>query len=155
MHSKASKRKEKSKKVWIPKSLLKDLHTKQKSKLTFKLPKASTSHSPKHIPSHPSIFSPCVPRSVSSLTSKSQALSPIFPLLFHYPSRCVSMLILIILLILLFIILPFPFLHPHMERLIILSFIILPFPLSNPLHKSLATLYLILHITFLPTYQHL
>ena len=48
MHSKASN--EKSKAIWIPKSLLKDLNIENKSKLTFKLPKASTPSSSQHLP---------------------------------------------------------------------------------------------------------
>ena len=45
--SQASKEKEKSKAIWIPKSHLKDLNIENTSKLTFKLPKASTPSSSK------------------------------------------------------------------------------------------------------------
>ncbi|MFA1068229.1 hypothetical protein ACDI57_27795, partial [Klebsiella pneumoniae] len=80
MCSKASKEKEKSKAIWIPKSLLKDLNIENKSKLTFKLPKASTPSSSKiSLPPH---------------TSKPQAISSMIPPSFQHPSRCVSMLIL-------------------------------------------------------------
>ncbi|MFA1226140.1 hypothetical protein, partial [Klebsiella pneumoniae] len=80
MHSQASKEKEKSKAIWIPKSLLKDLNIENKSKLTFKIPKASTPPSSK--------FSP------PPHTSKPQAISSMIPPSFQHPSRCVSMLIL-------------------------------------------------------------
>ena len=96
MHSKPSN--EKSKSIWIPKSLLKDLNIENKSKLTFKLPKASTpssQHLPKKVskPSTPSpskiVLPPHTPH-----TTKPHIISSIFPPSFHHPSRCVSMLIL-------------------------------------------------------------
>ena len=95
IHSQASKEKEKSKTIWIPKSLLKDLNLQNTSKLTFKLPKASTPSSSQHLPKK--VSKPYTPSSskisLPPLTSKPQAISSIFPP-FHYPSRCVSMLIL-------------------------------------------------------------
>jgi hypothetical protein len=103
--------KRKSQAVWIPKSLLKGLNEKEKKELASKLPKASTPSpfkhfsSPKpilgpHVPkvislnTSSSILSPCVRRSISPTMSKPKTISPTFPLLFHRPSRCVSMLIL-------------------------------------------------------------
>jgi hypothetical protein len=72
--------KEKSKAIWIPKSLLKDLNIENTSKLTFKLPKASTPSSSKI--------------ALLPHTSKPQAISSMIPPSFQHPSRCVSMLIL-------------------------------------------------------------
>ena len=96
MHSQASKEKEKSKAIWIPKSLLNDLTIENKSKLTFKLPKASTPSSSQHLPKN--VSKPYTPPSSKIIppphTSKPHNISSIFPSSFHYPSRCVSMLIL-------------------------------------------------------------
>ena len=80
IHSQASKEKEKSKSIWIPKSLLKDLNIENTSKLTFKLPKAST----------PSSFK----IALLPHTSKPEAISSMIPASFQHPSRCVSMLFL-------------------------------------------------------------
>jgi hypothetical protein len=94
MHSKASN--EKSKAIWIPKSLLKDLNIENKSKLTFKLPKASTPSSSQHLPKKVSKPSPppsaeiALPPHISKPQSISSMISPSF----HHPSRCASMLIL-------------------------------------------------------------
>ena len=94
MRSKAPN--EKSKSIWIPKSLLKDLNIENKSKLTFKLPKASTPSSSQHLPKKVSKPSPPPLSKIALLPhiSKPQSISSIFPPSFHYPSRCVSMLIL-------------------------------------------------------------
>ena len=62
------------------KSLLKDLNIENKAKLTFRPPKLST----------PSSSTSILP----SPTSISQAISPISTLSSHYPSKCVSLLIL-------------------------------------------------------------
>ena len=93
IHSKASN--EKSKAIWIPKSLLKDLNIDKKSKLTFKLPKASTPYSSQHLPKKVSkpYTQPSSKISPPPHTSKPHTNSSIFPPSFHYPSRCVSMLI--------------------------------------------------------------
>ena len=93
MCSKASN--EKSKAIWLPKSLLKDLNIENKSKLTFKLPKASTPSYFQHLPKK--VSKPYTPPSCKIIppphTSKPHIISSIFPP-FHYPSRCLSMLIL-------------------------------------------------------------
>ena len=86
----------KSKAIWIPKSLLKDLNIENTSKLTFKLPKASTPSSPQHLPKK--VSKPYTPPSSKIIppphTSKPQAISSMIPPSFQHPSRCVSMLIL-------------------------------------------------------------
>ena len=96
MCSQASKEQEKYKAIWIPKSLLKDLNIENSSKLTFKLPKASTPFYSKHLPQK--LPKPSIPSSskISLLphTSKPQAISSMIPPSFQHPSRCVSMLIL-------------------------------------------------------------
>ena len=81
IHSQASKEQGKYKAIWIPKSLLKDLNIENKSKLTFKLPKASTSSSSKHLPKP--ISNPSTPSSSKIYllphTSKPQAISSTNP----------------------------------------------------------------------------
>ena len=88
MHSKESN--EKSKAIWILKSLLKDLNIENKSKLTFKLPKASTPSSSQHLPKK--VSKPYTPPS-SKIIPPPHTISSIFPPSFHYHSRCVSVLI--------------------------------------------------------------
>ena len=96
MHSQASKEQEKFKAIWIPKSLLKDLNIENKSKLTFKLPKASTPSSSKNISK--TISKPSTPSSSKIYllphTSIPQAISSMIPPSFQHPSRCMLMLIL-------------------------------------------------------------
>ena len=96
MHSKASKGKEKSKAIWIPKFLLKDLNIENNSKLAFKLPKASTPSSSKNIPKKLPKTSTPSPSKILLLphTSKPEAISSMITPSFHNPSSCVSMLIL-------------------------------------------------------------
>ena len=89
--SKSSKRNEKPTTIWIPKSLLKESHVEKQVKLTFKLPKASTSSSSKNILSfhapkpQPLLSIHHIPSRIPSFT---------FPPSSRHPSRCVLMLIL-------------------------------------------------------------
>ena len=74
--SKASN--EKLKCIWIPKSLLKDLNIKNKSKFIFKLPKAFTPSSSQHLPKK--VSKPSSPPSFKMALlphmSKPQSISP-------------------------------------------------------------------------------
>ena len=87
MHSQASKEKEKSKAIWIPKSLLKDLNIENTSKLTFKIPKASTPSSSKNISK--TISNPSTPSSskISLLlhVSKPKDISTMIPWSLYHP----------------------------------------------------------------------
>ena len=81
MCSQASKEQEKYKAIWIPKSHLKDLNIENTSKLTFKLPKASTPSSSKIISKTISKPSTSSSSKISLLphTSIPQAISSIIP----------------------------------------------------------------------------
>lgn len=96
MCSDESKEKEKFKAIWIPKSLLKDLNIENKSKLTFNIPKFSTSSSSNDLPKTISKSSTPSSSKISLLphTYKPQAISSMILLSFQHPSRCVSMVVL-------------------------------------------------------------
>jgi hypothetical protein len=88
--SKSSQRNGKPKAIWIPKSLLKESNVEKQVKLTFKLPKASTSSSSKRIlPFHAPKPQPLL--NVHHIPSRIPSF--MLPPSSHHPSRCVLMLI--------------------------------------------------------------
>ena len=89
--SKSSKRNEKPTAIWILKSLLKESNVEKQVKLTFKLPKASTSSSSKSIlPFHVPKLQPLL--SIHQIVSCIPSVA--FPPSSCHPSRCALMLIL-------------------------------------------------------------
>lgn len=95
MHSKEPQKHEKSKTMWIPKQLLEAQKLKETSNLASKIA-IPPSKPLKFVPPSPSssILGPYVPKSQAIPPSKSQYPKYIFPPSVHHPSRSVPMLIL-------------------------------------------------------------
>ncbi|GLJ37402.1 hypothetical protein SUGI_0759380 [Cryptomeria japonica] len=95
MHSKEPQKHEKSKTMWIPKRLLEAQKPKETINLASKIA-IPPSNPLKFVPPSPSssILGPYVPKSIAIPSSKSQYPKYVFPPSVHHPSRCVPMLIL-------------------------------------------------------------
>ncbi|MGI4458293.1 hypothetical protein ACR2WA_25510, partial [Klebsiella pneumoniae] len=94
MHSKEPQKHEKLKTMWIPKQLLEAQKPKETSNLASKII-IPPSKPLKSMPPSPSssILGPYVHKSLAIRSSKSQYPKYIFPPSVHHPSRCVPMLI--------------------------------------------------------------